>query len=236
MGEPIQLSAGNIVPPPEYWPIIRQICDKYDVLIISDEVATGFGRTGEMWGADTFNTIPDILCMGKGISAGYAPMSGVAFRDEIAEVFISDDRELAFQHGHTYGGNPICSAAGIAAVQELIDQDLVSQSYEMGKLLRQRLGDLTDLGIIGDIRGKGLMAGIEFVQDVSTMEPFDYNLEFGVRVGKNCIHNQNVLVVYGPNSIILGPPFIVTEDEIDYLVNKIAVAIMEELEGIKAGL
>ena len=164
IAEPIQLSTGNIVPPPEYWPIIREICDKYDVMIILDEVATGMGRTGKMWGAQTFDFIPDVLCMGKGMAAGFMPLSGVAFRDDIADVFISDDKEMAFADGHTYGGNPVACAAGIAVLQELQENKLVERCEQMGEYLIERLGDLRELGVIGEIRGKGLMVGIELVQ------------------------------------------------------------------------
>jgi adenosylmethionine-8-amino-7-oxononanoate aminotransferase len=232
IAEPVQLSTGNIVPPPEYWPIVREICDQYDVMIIFDEIITGFGRTGELWGADTFNTVPDILCMGKGMSAGYAPLAGVAFRDEVAEVFFGGPED-AFADGHTYGGNPISSAAGIATIQELLEKDLVQRSHAMGKVLRQRLTALEDLGIVGEIRGNGLMVGVEFVQDQETMEPFPPEDRFGVRVGKNCVHQQNLLVRYAPNWIALAPPFIITEEEIDTMVQRITKAVKEELSQVR---
>jgi adenosylmethionine-8-amino-7-oxononanoate aminotransferase len=233
MGEPIQLSTGNIVPPPEYWPIIRRICDKYDVMIISDEIATGFGRTGKMWGADTFSTVPDVLCMGKGMSGGYAPLAGVAFRDEVAEVFISDDRSQAFADGHTYGGNPISSAAGIAALDVIVEEDLVQRSYEMGAYLREKLIELQEFGIVAEIRGKGLMIGVEFVENLESMQAFPPELEFGIRIGKNCIHKQHVLIRYAHNWIAVAPPFTITKEEIDYFVKKIAQAISDTLEEIR---
>ena len=235
VGEPIQLSTGNIVPPPEYWPIIREICDKYDVMIISDEIVTGFGRTGKMWGADTFDTVPDILCMGKGMSGGYAPLAGVAFRDEVAEVFFGEP-ELAFADGHTYGGNPVSSAAGIAAIQELLERNLVQRSHDMGQYLQQRLNELKDLGVIGEVRGEGLMVAVEFVQDYNTMEPFSKDIRFGVKVGKNCVHKQKLLVRSAPNWIALAPPLIVTEEEIDIIVQRLAQAIKEELKQVTAKL
>jgi adenosylmethionine-8-amino-7-oxononanoate aminotransferase len=229
MAEPIQLSTGNIVPPPEYWPIIRDICDRYGVLIIVDEVATGWGRTGMMWGSDTFGFVPDVLCMGKGMSAGFVPMSGVAFRDEVAEAFISEDRERAFADGHTYGGNPIACAAAIAVLHELEERDLVQRCQQMGEYLMTRLEDLRDLGVIADIRGKGLMVGIEFARDVSTMEPFPNELRFGVRVGKNCVHKQKMLVRYSPHWVAVAPPYTITETEIDDMVLRLRAAIVEEL-------
>ena len=233
MAEPIQLSTGNIVPPPEYWPIIREICDRYGVMIILDEIATGFGRLGKMWGADVFGFVPDVLCMGKGMSAGFIPMSGVAFRDEVADVFISEDRELAFADGHTYGGNPGACAAAIAVLHELQERNLVERCELMGHYLMERLEDLRELGVIGDIRGKGLMVGIEFVRDPATMELFPKEVAFGVRVGKNCLHQQKMLIRYAPNWVELAPPFIITEDEIDDMVGRLRQAIVEVLGELK---
>jgi adenosylmethionine-8-amino-7-oxononanoate aminotransferase len=224
---PIQLSTGNIVPPPEYWPKIREICDKYGVLIILDEIATGMGRTGKMWGADTFNFIPDILCMGKGMSAGYVPLSGVAFRDEMAEAFISEKQDLAFADGHTFGGNPIACAAGIAVLKELQELNLVERCYEMGQYLFEKLCGLRELDVIGDIRGKGLMFGIEFVQNLETMEPFPRDFGFGVKVGRTCIQKQKMLVRYSPCWVAVAPPYIISREEIDDLVDRLGKAILQ---------
>lgn len=233
MAEPIQLSTGNIVPPPEYWPIIREICDKYDVMIILDEVATGMGRTGKMWGAQTFDFVPDVLCMGKGMAAGYMPLSGVAFRDEIADVFISDNKEMAFADGHTYGGNPVACAAGIAVLQELQENQLVERCEEMGQYLIERLGDLRELGVISEIRGKGLMVGIELVQNPETLEPFPPDLAFGVKVGRTCIQQEKMLVRYAPEWVAVAPPFIVTQEEIDEMVGRLGRAIVRVLDQVR---
>jgi adenosylmethionine-8-amino-7-oxononanoate aminotransferase len=233
IGEPIQLSAGNLVPPPEYWPVIRDICDKYDVMLILDEIITGFGRTGEMWGADTFHVIPDLLCMGKGMSSGYAPLAGVAFRDEMGKAFFGEGHERAFADGHTYAGNPVSSAAGIASIQELLKRNLAKRSFDMGQYLQGRLNEIKDLGVIGDIRGKGLMIGVEFVQDCNSRKPFPEEIDFGTRVGKNCIHKQKLLVRSAPNWIAVAPPFTVGEEEIDMIVRRISLAIKEELVELK---
>jgi len=233
MAEPIQLSTGNIVPPPEYWPIIREICDRYDVMIILDEIATGMGRTGNWWGADTFNFVPDVLCMGKGMGAGYMPLSGVAFRDEVADAFISEDHERAFADGHTYGGNPVACAAGIAVLQELQEHNLVERCRQMGEYLMEHLEVLKELGVIGDIRGKGLMIGIEFVQDPGTLEQFPEEIGFGVKVGKNAIHKQKMLIRYSPHWVAIAPPFVITEEEIDEMVHRLRQAIGEVLAEIR---
>jgi adenosylmethionine-8-amino-7-oxononanoate aminotransferase len=233
MAEPIQLSTGNIVPPPEYWPIIRDICDKYDVMIILDEVATGMGRTGKWWGADTFGFVPDVLCMGKGMGAGFIPLSGVAFRDEVADVFISEDKERAFADGHTYGGNPVACAAGIAVLHELEERNLVEQCYQRGQYLTDRLEELKDLGVIGDVRGRGLMIGVEFVQDPETMEQFPEEQAFGVKVGKNCVFDKKMLVRYAPHWVAVAPPFIISEEQIDDMVSRLRQAIVEVLAEVR---
>jgi adenosylmethionine-8-amino-7-oxononanoate aminotransferase len=228
ISEPIQLSTGNIIPPPEYFPIIRDICNRNDVLLIFDEIITGFGRTGKLWGADTFNTVPDILCMGKGMSCGYAPLAGIACRDHIAEAFWGDAHEgIDFAHGHTYGGNPVASAAGVAAIQEVLDRDLPQRSYDMGSYLMDRLENLREFGIIGEVRGKGLMIGIEIVKDDKTMEPFPEGVNFGVQVGTLCIHKYKLLVRYAPQWIAIAPPLTITTEEIDILVERLGEAIEE---------
>jgi len=233
IAEPIQLSTGNIVPPPEYWPIIREICDKYAVMIILDEVATGMGRTGKMWGAETFGFVPDVLCMGKGMAAGYMPLSGVAFRDEIAETFISENKELAFADGHTYGGNPVACAAGIAVLQELQERHLLEHCEAIGEYLMERLEDLRELGVVGDIRGKGLMIGIELVQDPVTMEPFPHELGFGLKVGRQCIQKEKMLVRYSPDWVAVAPPFIIEKDEVDDVVERLGRAIIAVLNQVR---
>ena len=191
------------------------------------------GRTGQMWGAKTFGFVPDVLCMGKGMAAGYMPLSGVAFRDDIAEAFISDDKEMTFADGHTYGGNPVACAAGIAVLQELQERRLVEHCDRMGQYLIERLGDLRELGVIGEIRGKGLMVGIEFVQNPDTLESFPRDLSFGVKVGRACIQKEKMLVRYAPEWVAVAPPFIITEEQIDEIVNRLGCAIVAVLNQVR---
>jgi len=233
IAEPIQLSTGNIVPPPEYWPIIREICDRYGVMIILDEIATGMGRTGKMWGAETFNFVPDVLCAGKGLAAGHAPLAAVAFRDEVADAFISSDQEKTFADGHTYGGNPLAAAAGIAVLKEMQEQNLVQRCEEMGQYLVQRLEELKELGVIGEIRGKGLMIGIEFVQNVETLEPFPKGVDFGLRVGRNCMHQKKMIVRMSSKWVAVAPPYIIEPAEIDEMVRLLGQSIFDVLGELK---
>jgi adenosylmethionine-8-amino-7-oxononanoate aminotransferase len=233
IAEPIQLSTGNIVPPDGYFPIIREICTRYDVLLIYDEIITGFGRTGNMWGAETVGAVPDILCMGKGMSCGYSPVSGFAAREKLAWAFWGDASEgREFADGHTYGGNPISSAVCIAALQELLENDLVARSRDMGQYLTAKLETLRELGVIGEIRGKGLMIGVELVKDPQTMDSFPAEMGFGNRVGNTCIHKYKAMVRHAPNWLALAPPFIVQEAELDMLVERIAASIRDVLKEV----
>src|SRR5436305_1533082 len=174
MVEPIGHTGGIIDPPPEYLPILREICDRHNVLLIFDEIITGAGRTGHLFAAETFGVVPDILCTAKGLSGGYAPLSAMICRQHLAEAFwgpIADNP--GFVEGHTFEGNPISCAAGLAVLREILDRDLCANARIQGEHLRvgfQRLAD--KYGIIGDIRGKGLLQGIEFVRDLKTKERF----------------------------------------------------------------
>jgi adenosylmethionine-8-amino-7-oxononanoate aminotransferase len=221
--EPIGNTGGIITPKDEYFKIIREICDKFNVLLIFDEVLTGFGRTGQMFAAQTFNTTPDILCMGKGISSGYAPLAAIAFSDRIEKAFWGPaESNIEFSHGHTYGGNPIAAAAGIACINEILERDLCDNARKMGKYLWEKLEALEHLKVIGEIRGKGLLIGVEFVKDLESKEPFGADVNFGIRVGRTAL-KKGLIIRFDPNWIALAPPLIIVEDEIDRIV-----AILEE--------
>jgi adenosylmethionine-8-amino-7-oxononanoate aminotransferase len=149
--EPIGNTGGVITPPDEYLPMLREICDRNNVLLIFDEIITGFGRAGQMFASQTFGVTPDIMCMGKGMSSGYIPLAGIAFRDHIAQAFLGrKEDEVEFSHGHTYGGNPLAAATGLACLNEIVERDLCARAREMGDYFRGRLESLKDLGIVGE--------------------------------------------------------------------------------------
>jgi len=225
--EPIGNTGGIVTPPPEYLPLVREICDRYNVLLIFDEIITGFGRTGQMFAAQTFGVTPDILCMGKGISSGYAPLAAVAFSDRVAAAFWGDEDDLAFAHGHTYGGNPLSSTAGLLSISEILERNLPARAFEMGAYLRERLQQVEALGVVGEIRGKGLLLGIEFVRNPATKEQFDR--DFGVAVGKRALAN-GLLLRYDPHWIAIAPPLIIERSEIDLAVDILAESIRAELK------
>jgi adenosylmethionine-8-amino-7-oxononanoate aminotransferase len=214
--EPIGHTGGVIDPPNEYLPILREICDKNNILLIFDEIITGIGRTGRMFAAETFGVVPDVLCAAKGLSGGYAPLSAMICRRPIADTFWGPIAENpGFVEGHTFEGNPVSCAAGIAVLREIIERDLCGNARVQGSRLRHRFEEMARKhGVIGDIRGKGLFQGIEFVRDPATKERFPDALAFGVRVGRRALEH-GLLCRFDPHWIAFGPPLISTAEQID---------------------
>jgi adenosylmethionine-8-amino-7-oxononanoate aminotransferase len=215
--EPIGHTGGIIDPPPEYLPILREVCDRHNILLIFDEIITGIGRTGHMFAAETFGVTPDVICTGKGMSGGFAPLSALICRGPIADTFWGPIEENpGFVEGHTFEGNPISCAAGIAVLTEILERDLCANARKQGERLRagfQRLAD--KYGVIGDIRGKGLMQGIEFVRDRRTKERFAEPI--GVKIGRRALEN-GLLCRFDPHWIAFGPSLISTAEQIDEMV------------------
>jgi len=230
--EPIGNTGGIITPPQEYFKILREIADRYEILLIFDEVITGFGRTGLMFAAHTFNTVPDIICMGKGMSSGYAPVGGIAFSDRIADAFYGEpSKGLQFNHGHTFGGNPLSSAAAIASITEIKERNLPELATKTGGLIWKRLKELESLGIIGEIRGKGLIIGVEFVKDKETKERFPSSASFGIRVGKKALE-KGLIIRYDPNWVALAPPLITSSEEANRMMDIFSESVTEVLKSI----
>jgi adenosylmethionine-8-amino-7-oxononanoate aminotransferase len=217
--EPIGHTGGIIDPPPEYLPILREVCDHHNVLLIFDEIITGAGRTGHLFAAETFGVTPDVLCTAKGIAGGYAPLSAMICREPIADVFWGPLAENpGFVEGHTFEGNPISCAAGLAVLREILENDLCANARKQGQRLREGFERLARKhGVIGDIRGKGLFQGIEFVRDVKTKERFPAEVNFGVRVGRRALAN-GLLTRFDPHWIAFGPPLISTAEHIDEMI------------------
>jgi adenosylmethionine-8-amino-7-oxononanoate aminotransferase len=215
--EPIGHTGGVIDPPEEYLPMLREICDRHNILLIFDEIITGFGRTGHLFAAETFGVVPDVLCVAKGMSGGYAPISAMICRRPIADAFWGPiESNPGFVEGHTFEGNPISCAAGIAVIREILERDLCANSRAQGARLREGFGRLADRhGVIGDIRGKGLFQAIEFVRDKSTKEPMPD--AFGVKVGRRALEH-GLLCRFDPNWIAFGPPLVVTPEQIDEML------------------
>jgi adenosylmethionine-8-amino-7-oxononanoate aminotransferase len=215
--EPIGHTGGVIDPPDEYLPILREICDRHGILLIFDEIITGFGRTGELFAAETFGVVPDVLCVAKGMSGGYAPLSAMICRRPIADAFWGPIEENpGFVEGHTFEGNPISCAAGIAVLREILERDLCANARRQGELLRRGFERLAEkYGVIGDIRGRGLFRAIEFVRDPATKAPMPD--AFGVRVGRRALEN-GLLCRFDPHWIAFGPPLVSTGEQVEEMV------------------
>jgi adenosylmethionine-8-amino-7-oxononanoate aminotransferase len=234
MVEPIGHTGGIIDPPPEYLPILREICDRHNILLIFDEIITGAGRTGHLFAAETFGVTPDVLCTAKGLSGGYAPLSAMICRRGIADAFWGPIAENpGFVEGHTFEGNPVSCAAGLAVLREILERDLCANARVQGERLRagfQRLA--RKYGVIGDIRGKGLLQGVEFVRDPATKEQFPAATAFGVRVGRRALA-KGLLCRFDPHWLAFGPPLVVTAEQLDEMVDILDRSMGEVLAELK---
>ncbi len=228
--EPIGHTGGIIDPPEEYLPLLREFCDRHNILLIFDEIITGIGRTGRMFAAETFGVLPDVLCIGKGLSGGYVPLSAMICRRPIADAFWGPIAENpGFVEGHTFEGNPLSCAAGLAVLQEILERDLCGNARVQGERLRAGFERLAAKhGVIGDIRGKGLFQGIEFVRDLATKERFPAEAAFGVQVGRRALQN-GMLCRFDPHWIAFGPPLVSTAEQIDEMVDILDRSIGEVL-------
>jgi adenosylmethionine-8-amino-7-oxononanoate aminotransferase len=219
MVEPIGHTGGIIDPPPEYLPILREVCDRHNVLLIFDEIITGAGRTGHLFAAQTFDVVPDVICTAKGLSGGYAPLSAMICRRGIADAFWGPaDDNPGFVEGHTFEGNPISCAAGIAVLQEILEHDLCGNARKQGARLRAGLESLAvKHHVIGDVRGKGLLQGVEFVHDRTTKERFGSDVAFGVRVGRRAL-GHGLLTRFDPHWLALGPALVCTAEHVEEML------------------
>jgi adenosylmethionine-8-amino-7-oxononanoate aminotransferase len=217
IADPIMAAAGVIVPPKAYYKIIREACDRSGTLLIFDEVLTGFGRTGHLFAADMYEVLPDIICLGKGISGGYAPLAATVARDHVAEAFLTP--RDTFLHGNTFGGHPLACAAGMAAIDELLRWDLVGNAMRAGAYLKDRLLRMQERHwMMGDVRGVGLIVGIELVRDRRTRELFDKGQAPGPRICRHAF--ERGLIMRGSLHVVqLTPPLIITETEVDEILD-----------------
>src|SRR6266536_701228 len=180
--EPISISsAGFVVPPREFFQQLREYCDRHDILLIFDEIITGFGRLGTNFGADYYGVVPDLIACGKGMSSGYAPLAAVLIQEKVNREFLGLlEERREFHHGHTYGGNPVACAAGLAALHQMKEQRLVEHARLMGERMRDRLEAMrATYPMVGDVRGAGLLQGLELVADRDTGHAFGLEVKPG---------------------------------------------------------
>lgn len=233
IAEPIITGSGGvIIPPSEYFQIIRSICDTYDILFIVDEVFTGIGRTGKNFGIEHWEVIPDIIATAKGIGGGYAPLGATIVSKKIFDAIINGSGR--FVHGLTFSGNPVCCATALAVLEHIEKNNLILRSAEMGSYFFEKLSALGEIPIVGEIRGKGLLLGIEFVKDKKTKAPFERDKKLG-RAIADLAFKKGLRIQPGGGTVdgilgdfvIIAPPFIITESEIDNIVHILKETINE---------
>lgn len=225
IAEPVQGAGGIIVPPATFWPSLRKICDKYDILLIADEVVTGFGRTGSMFGVRGWGVKPDIMVLAKALTSGYVPLSATLFNKKIEDAFYSnDDHKGLLMHGYTYGGHPLGCAAALAVLDIVEKENLPENAKKMGEYLLAELKKLVDrYNIIGEVRGKGLMIALDLVNDKLTREPIDLATNITARLAEACREAGAVIRPVG-TKLCIAPPLIIDKDGCDLLVNAVQYA------------
>ena len=218
IAEPIQGAGGVIIPPDTYWPEIQRICDEYGILLVSDEVITGFGRLGEWFGADYYGTRPDLMPFAKGVTSGYLPLGGVLVGDRIADVMI--DKGGEFFHGYTYSGHPAACAVAIANIRLIRQQGLVDRvKNDIGPYLQERWHKLGEHPLVGETRMVGLMGALELVADKATLERFPEKRGAGTVCRDIFVDNGLVLRAVG-DTLVCAPPLVLTHEEADELADK----------------
>ena len=225
IAEPISTATGIHVPNKAYFQMIREICDKYGVLMISDEVITGFGRTGSWFSISQWDVTPDIITFAKACTSGYLPIGGAIATKKVSDAFIGDESKT-FTHLMTFGGNPASSAAGVKTIEIMENEKAVQNSKEMGDYLMGKLEDLYKYNIVGHVRGgKGLLNAVELVSNKNTKEPYpDLPKKLGGLYNK-----YNMIGLPSPVGVTLAPPITVNKDEIDDLVERVE-NIIKDLE------
>ncbi len=218
IGEPVQGAGGVIIPPDTYWPEIQRICDENDILLIADEVITGFGRLGAWFGSVHYGIRPDLMPFAKGVTSGYLPLGGVLISDRVADVIIGKGDEFA--HGFTYSGHPAACAVAVANIRMLRDEGIVEQvKNEKAPYFQERWSTLADHPIVGEARSEGLMGAVEIVCNKSSRERFPKEQKAGERCRDFCLENGLVMRAVG-DSMIVAPPLIIENNQIDELVEK----------------
>jgi adenosylmethionine-8-amino-7-oxononanoate aminotransferase len=230
-------SSGASVPAPEYWPRVRAACDRSGALLVADEVLTGAGRTGTWSALEPYRVVPDIMTLGKGIAGGYAPLSAVIAPRRIADVLARGSGALL--HAQTFSHHAVSCAAGVATLRYLRQHALIERCAAIAPTFHERLGALRELPGVGDVRGRGLLAGVEFVMDSATRAPFPRSTRFvetfvAAALDEGLVVWPNVGQADGVNGdlVMLAPPFVVSPDEIDLIVRRFTAALRATMERV----
>lgn len=234
IADPIIGSGGVIPPPRTYFDKVQPILAKYDILFIVDEVICGFGRTGRMFGGEHYGLKPDLMTVGKGLSAGYQPLSGVLVSDEVYQVIAAKSAEAGFfGHGYTHSGHPVACAVALEALKIFEERDLLGHVQTVSKPFLRGLNRFKDHPLVGDVRGIGLMGAAELVSDKASKATFTRESGVGLHLQQRAMEH-GLLVRYSTGAAIFAPPLIITEEEIAEMFKRFALALDETLEFVRA--
>ncbi len=221
------------LPPPGYWPMIREICDRYGVLLIQDEVLTGMGRAGRWFASEYYDVVPDMVTLGKGLSGGTLPLSAVGVREDL---YVSAFDRGGFAHGGTFSHHCVSAAAGVAAIDILEKEGLVERAESVGSALGEKLRDaLADSPYVADIRGVGLLWGVEFVADTHTLKPFQRSEKVTERLWDHAFSEGTIfykaigMAGADGDGLVIAPPFVIREEEMDMAVSALEGAVIRVL-------
>ena len=228
IAEPIQGAGGVIIPPESYWPQVKQVLARYDILFVADEVICGFGRTGHWFGSDYYDLAPDLMTIAKGLTSGYIPMGGVIVRDEVVQVI---NQGGDFNHGFTYSGHPVAAAVALENLRILRDEHIVDMvRTDAAPYLQKRLRELQDHPLVGEVRGLGMLGAIELVKDKATRSRHE-GRGAGMICRQFCFDNGLIMRAVG-DTMIIAPPLVISHAEIDELVSKARLCLDLTLEAL----
>jgi 4-aminobutyrate--pyruvate transaminase len=225
IAEPVMGAGGGLTPPRTYWAKIQAVLRKYDVLFIADEVICGFGRTGNMWGSQTYELAPDMISCAKALSAGMQPISALLISQRIFEAMLDESRKLGnFAHGFTYAGHPVTTAVAMEVLCIYEEMDMIGHVQRVGPYMQQVLGRFSEHPLVGEVRGVGLLTGIEMVADKATRAAFDPAVKLGAMVDRHA-RAQGLITRFIGDRIAFSPPLIITEGEVDEMAARLRRAL-----------
>lgn len=231
--EPILASGGVMVPPTDYNRRMWDLCQKHDILYVSDEVVTAFGRIGHWFASDSeFDIIPDIITSAKGLTSGYLPLGAMIYSDRIHEVIANGDEDRMFASGYTYSGHPVACVAALKNIEIIERENLLQNATDVGSYFETQLATLNDLEIVGNVRGKKLMMCVENVRDKATKELFSDDINIGKRIS-DAAEAMGLLVRPIGHLNVMSPPLTLTRDDVDFLVKTLRAAIEQVTETLR---
>ena len=233
IAEPVQGAGGVIVPPPDYFPRVREICDKYDVLLIADDVITGFGRTGRWFGLEHWGIEPDIMQFAKGITSGYVPLGGIGVSDKVRDVMNGVPPAKRWMHAFTYSGHPTCCAVALANLDLFEKEGLVARAKTSGERLLARLRTLESMDGVGNVRGLGMMAAVEVVADKATKQLHAPELGVTQKL-TDAMLERGLYTRVALDCICIAPPLVTSDADIDRLVDIVRESIAAVLQQVRA--